>query len=209
MTSYVPTELPTAPVWDDVLPAKGHTAFELREGQTLRMEDIEGQQAIDVIFYNLHNLAEKFWAAHTAKLNGTIYITEGHALYSDLVSRMATIVRDTCGVNDVICGSCSASLDRVRYGEDKSVPGCMDNFEAAIKPYGLKRSDIPMCLNVFLDYPVREGGRVAMDRDAPSRSGDYMDIRADMDLLVAVSNCPQENNPCTGWNPSPLRLAVY
>lgn len=207
--TYQPSPLPGEVVWDEVLEAKGHTGFELAKGQSLRMEDVEGQQALDVIFYNAHNKQEKFWAAHTAKLNGTIYITKGHVLYSDLANPMATITEDTVGVNDVICGSCSYALDVLRYGEDRASQGCMDNFEAAIKPYGLGRQDIPMCLNVFLDYPVGDGGRVAMDREAPSKAGDYFDVRADMDLIVAISNCPQENNPCTGFKPSPVRLAVY
>jgi urea carboxylase-associated protein 1 len=196
-------------VHDEVIPAKGRWAREMAAGESLRIEDIEGQQAIDFICYSRANLAEKFWAAHTAKLAGTIYVTTGHVLYSDLANPMMTIVEDTCGVNDVICGSCSAALDNLRYGPDKAVPGCMDNFEAAIEPWGLERRDIPMCLNIFLDYPVGEGGRVAMDREAPSKPGDHIVLRAEMDVLAVISNCPQENNPCTGWNPSPIRVTVY
>ena len=194
---------------DEIIPAKGHWAYEMRAGQTLRIEDLEGQQAIDFICYSLANLDEKFWAAHSAKLNGTIYLTTGHVLYSDLAKPMMTIVQDTVGVNDLICGSCSAALDEVRYGRDKAVPGCMDNFEAAIKPWGLGRADVPMCFNIFLDYPVEDGGRVAIDKDAPSKPGDHVVLRAEMDLLAVISNCPQENNPCNGYNPTPIRVTVY
>lgn len=193
---------------DDVIPAKGHWAQEMRSGQLLRLEDLEGQQAIDLICYARANLAERFWAAHTAKLNGTIYVTAGHILYSDLANPMMTIVEDSVGVNDVICGSCSATLDCLRYGPEKAVPGCMDNFEVAIEPWGLQRDDIPMCFNIFLNYPVGDAGRVAMDQEAPSKAGDHMLLRAEMDLLVAISNCPQENNPCTGFNPTPIRATV-
>jgi urea carboxylase-associated protein 1 len=196
-------------VLDEVIPAKGHWAHEMKKGELLRIEDLEGQQAIDFICYRMDNLAEKFWAAHSAKLNGTIYLTTGHVLYSDLANPMMTIVADTVGVNDVICGSCSRALDAVRYGEEKAVPGCMDNFEAAIQPWGLKRADIPMCFNIFLDYPVEEQGRVAIDHDAPSKAGDQIDLRADMDVLAVISNCPQENNPCNGFNPTPIRVTVY
>lgn len=196
-------------VLDEVIPAKGHWAHEMKKGELLRIEDLEGQQAIDFICYRMDNLAEKFWAAHSAKLNGTIYLTTGHVLYSDLANPMMTIVADTVGVNDVICGSCSRALDAVRYGEEKAVPGCMDNFEAAIQPWGLKRADIPMCFNIFLDYPVEEQGRVAIDHDAPSKAGDHIDLRADMDVLAVISNCPQENNPCNGFNPTPIRVTVY
>jgi uncharacterized protein len=194
---------------DEVIPAKGHWAREMKSGEVLRITDIEGQQAIDFICFRLDNLAEKFWAAHSAKLNGTIYLTTGHVLYSDQANPMMTITEDTVGVNDVICGSCSRALDVVRYGEEKAVPGCMDNFEAAIEPWGLERKDVPMCFNIFLDYPVEEQGRVAIDHDAPSKPGDHLDLRAEIDLLAVISNCPQENNPCNGYNPTPIRATVF
>jgi uncharacterized protein len=206
---YRATNLPSPAIRDEIVPARGHVAFRMRAGQVIRIEDVEGQQAVDFICYNAHNLAEKFWAAHTAKLNATIYITTGHILHSDLANPMMTIVEDTVGVNDIICGSCSFPLDVVRYGPEKANPGCMENFEAAIAPWGLERKDIPMCFNIFLDYPVENEGQVAIDKDAPSKPGDFMDLRAEMDLLVAISNCPQENNPCNGYNPTPIRVAVY
>jgi urea carboxylase-associated protein 1 len=195
-------------VRDEVVPARGYTAFEMERGQELRLEDLEGEQAIDVVFYNRDDLGERFWAAHSAKLNGTIYLTTGHTLYSNLAKPMATFIDDSVGKNDVICGSCSYELDHLRYGAEKAHPGCMENFEAAIKPWGLARADIPLCLNIFLDYPVAADGGVSMDRTAPSRAGDYVLLHAAMDLLVAISNCPQDNNPCTGWNPSPIRVTV-
>jgi uncharacterized protein len=194
--------------FDQVVPARGQTAFTMRTGQRLRIEDVEGEQAVDVIFYNLENLNEKFWAAHSAKLNGTIYLTTGHTLYSDLANPMLSFDEDTVGKNDVICGSCSYPLDLLRYGPERAHNGCMENFEEAIEPWGLRRSDIPMCLNVFLDYPVEEGGRVAIDKKAPSQAGDFVTLSAQMNLLVAISNCPQDNNPCNGFNPSPIRVAV-
>ena len=195
-------------VRDEIVPARGHTAFAMDRSQLLRIEDVEGQQAIDVIFYNLRDLSEKFWAAHSAKINGTIYLTTGHVLYSDRANPMATFLEDTVGKNDVICGSCSYELDLLRYGPEKAHPGCMENFEAAIAPWELKRADVPMCLNVFLDYPVGETGHVAIDREAPSRPGDHVILRADMELLVAISNCPQDNNPCNGFNPTSIRVTV-
>lgn len=193
---------------DEVVPAKGYTAFAMEQGQTLRIVDLEGSQAIDLICYNLDNPREKFWAAHTAKLAHTIYVTTGDVLYSDLANPMMTIVDDTVGVNDVVCGSCSYALDVLRYGEDRAQRGCMDNFEAAIEPWGLQRADIPMCFNIFLRYPVEADGTVSIDHDPPSRAGDSISLRAEMNLLVAISNCPQENNPCTGYNPTPIQVTV-
>jgi urea carboxylase-associated protein 1 len=193
---------------DEVIAARGYWAQEVRAGELLRIEDIEGKQAVDLICYDLEDLSETFWAAHTAKLAGTIYIKTGDVLYSNRARPMMTIIEDTVEVNDVICGSCSYALDVVRYGEEKAQRGCMENFEDAIAPWGLRRSDIPMCFNIFLRYLVEPDGAVSIDHEAPSRAGDYMTLRAERDLLVAISNCPQENNPCTGFNPSPLRVTV-
>lgn len=194
---------------EDVIPARGHWAAEVRAGEVLRIEDIEGAQAVDLVCYDLADLSEKFWAAHTAKLNGTIYVSTGHVLYSDRARPMMTIVEDTVGVNDVICGSCSYSLDVVRYGEPQAARGCMENFEDAVRPWGLARADIPMCFNIFLRYLVEPDGTVSIDHEPPSGPGDHMTLRAERDLLVAISNCPQENNPCTGFNPTPLRVSVH
>lgn len=193
---------------DEVVPAKGHTAFEMEPGQVLRITDLEGSQAVDLICYNADRLGEKFWAAHTAKLAGKIYVSTGDVLYSDLANPMMTIVDDTVGVNDVICGSCSYALDVVRYGPERAQKGCMDNFEEAIAPWGLRRQDVPMCFNIFLRYPVEGDGSVSIDQDPPSRAGDSISLRAEMRLLVAISNCPQENNPCTGFNPTPIQVTV-
>lgn len=193
---------------DEVVPAKGHTAFVMEPGQTLQVVDLEGSQAVDLICYNADRLGEKFWAAHTAKLAKTIYVSTGDVLYSDLANPMMTIVEDTVGVNDVICGSCSYALDVLRYGAERAQKGCMDNFEEAIEPWGLHRADIPMCFNIFLRYLVEPDGAVSIDHDPPSRAGDSISLRAEMRLLVAISNCPQENNPCTGYNPTPIQVAV-
>ena len=205
-----PSKLPRQALRDQIVAARGVIALEVKRGQTVRVEDVEGEQAADLICYSLENLAEKFWAAHTAKLNGTIYITVGHVLYSDMARPMMTVVEDTVGVNDIICGSCSHALDVVRYGKEKASPkGCMDLFEEGIRPWGLERKDIPMCFNIFLDYPVEEAGRVTITKAPVSKPGDHIDLRAEMDLLVAVTACPQENNPCCGYNPTSLRVAVY
>src|SRR5690554_949285 len=108
----------TSPRVDEVIGARGNWAREMRAGEVLRIEDLEGQQAVDLICYDLENLREKFWAAHTAKIAKTIYVSTGHVLYSDLARPMMTILEDTVGVNDVICGSCSFPLDVLRYGEE-------------------------------------------------------------------------------------------
>jgi uncharacterized protein YcgI (DUF1989 family) len=193
--------------FDRFVEARGNLAFEMSAGQTLTITDLEGQQAVDVICYSLENLSEKLWSAHSTKLNHTIYLSTGHTLYSDLARPMMTIVEDTCGENDILCGSCSTPLDAFRYGPDKALKGCMENFEEAIAPWGLERKDIPMCFNAFMRYQPQEDGSIAIG-DAPSKPGDALTFRAEMDLLVAISNCPQEFNPVNGGRPTAIQVAL-
>ena len=155
-----------------------------------------------------HDIGEVISSGRTLDYASRIYLTTGDPLYSNRSNVLLRIVEDTVGVNDVICGSCSYALDVVRYGEERAAPGCMENFTAAVEPWGLQRRDIPMCFNIFLRYLVEPDGAVSIDHEPPSRAGDHMTLRAERDLLVAISNCPQENNPCTGFNPTPLRVTV-
>jgi uncharacterized protein len=190
-----------------VIPPRGKLAREVRAGQIIRIIDVEGQQVGDIIAFNLHNLAEKFWISNTIRLNQTVYVTAGHVLYSELSKPMFTIVADTCGRHDLLAGSCNAEIDKVRYGVDGH-RGCVENFVAAIEPYGLARQDVPMSLNLFMNCPVEEDGSWTIAAPV-SKAGDYVDLRAEMDSLFVLSNCPQDLNPCNAGDLKPLKLEIY
>ena len=196
----------TQAVEDFTLQPRACTARELRKGQTLRVTDIEGQQVADLIAFALEDLSEKFWISNTIRLNGTIYLTRGHTLYSELSRAMLTITDDTCGVHDLLAGSCNAEIDKVRYGVDDH-KGCVENFLSALAPWGIERKDIPMSLNLFMNCPVTtEGGwEIA---EPSSTAGDHIDLRAEMDLLVCLSNCPQDLNPCNAGELKPLGVTI-
>jgi urea carboxylase-associated protein 1 len=190
-----------------VIPPRGKLAREVRQGQTLRIIDLQGQQVGDIIAFNLHNLAEKFWISNTIRLNKTVYVTAGHVLYSELSNPMFTIVADTCGRHDLLAGSCNAEIDKVRYGLENH-RGCVENFLGAIEPYGLKRQDIPMSLNLFMNCPVKEDGSWTIAAPV-SKAGDYVDLRAEMDCLFVLSNCPQDLNPCNAGDLKPLKVEFH
>jgi urea carboxylase-associated protein 1 len=141
------------------------------------------------------------------KYAGTIFVTTGHGLYSDLGRRLFTIVADTCGRHDTIGGCCSAESNRLRYGVE-GTPNCRDGFLRALARVGLGKKDIVANLNFFMNVPVAPDGSMAI-ADGRSRPGDHVDLRAEMDVLVAVSNCPQIYNPCNGGRPTPIRLVTY
>src|SRR5262245_46437969 len=139
----------------------------------------------------------------------TILLTTGHVLYSDVARPMFTIVADTCGRHDTIGGCCSAPSNQMMYGV-KDVPGCRETFLRLLGHYGLGRRDIVANLNFFSNVPVGPNGQLAdtVFVDGLSKPGDFVDLRAEMDALVLISNCPQINNPCTGLHPTAIRVAI-
>lgn len=194
-------------IFETTLPPRGRIAREIERGQILRVVDLEGRQVGDLVAFNRANLAEKFWISNTIRLNGTVFVTTGHVLYSELSNPMFTITADTCGRHDLLAGSCNAEIDKVRYGVDAHY-GCVENFLAALAPYGVERKDIPMSLNLFMNCPVDASGAWTIATPV-SKAGDYVDLRAEMDCVVAFSNCPQDLNPCNDGQLKPLQLTIY
>ena len=193
-----------------IVPAGQPWAGVVPQGGVLRIIDLEGQQGVDFLCYNAAAPQERYHAPNTLKASRSLRLTEGHTLYSDDAQPIFTLIADTCGFHDTIGGCCSAVSNEMLYGV-KNCPGCLENFLAALKPYGLGRKDIVPNINLFCNVPAGESGQLAetIFVDPPSKPGDYVDLRADMDALAVVSNCPQVNNPCNGLGPTPIRLIVW
>ena len=168
-------------------------------GQVLRLVDLEGQQAVDFLCYAAADPGERYNAADTLKLAGTLFLTTGHGLYSDMGRRLFTIAADTCGRHDTVGGCCSAESNRLRYGVE-GTPNCRDNFLRALARLGLGKKDIVANVNFFMNVPVGPDGALAIV-EGRSRPGDYVDLRAEIDVLAALSNCPQVHNPSTASTP--------
>jgi urea carboxylase-associated protein 1 len=181
--------------------------FTVNKNQIIRVIDLEGQQVLDFVCFNHDDKSEKLWIGATINANRSIYLRKGGSLYSNHHNKMFTLVEDTCGVHDLICGACSKEVYEKVYGM-KDHPNCTQNFVNALSPYGLERKDIPMNLNIFMNCPVGEDGSYAIDYPK-SRRGDFVDLKADMDCIVAVSNCPSDNGPCNGYFPTPTKVMVY
>jgi uncharacterized protein YcgI (DUF1989 family) len=189
-----------------VLAPRGAIARTMAAGQTLRITDLEGQQVADLIAFALPELRDRLWPSTTIRLNGTIYLTNGHVLYSELSRPLLTITEDTCGRHDMLAGSCNAEIDLVRYGVSDH-RGCVENFVDVIGPWGLRREDVPMSFNVFMNCPVQADGSWSIAEPA-SRAGDTIVLRAETDILVAISNCPQDLNPCNAGGCKPLGVSI-
>ena len=192
---------------DRVIGPRGHHACEVKKGEVYRIIDIEGEQVADFVCFNLARLEEKLSPQNTLILNGSVFPRVGYSLYSDEAGRMMTITADTCGTHDMIAGACSRFTNEARYGIP-DLPNCRDNFAAALEPWGLNWKQIPYNMNVFMNCPIEADGGFSIDLPQ-SKAGDYIDFTADMDVLVAMSNCPQERNKCNNFRLKPMRVVHY
>ncbi len=192
---------------DEVLDPGGRTGFTMKMGETLQIIDLEGQQVADLVCFCQEDASEKLSVNNTALIQGTIYIKTGHSLLSDRCRKLMTIVEDTCGRHDLLAGSCSEGTNLLRY-DVPNTPNCRSNLEQALKPFGIPLREIPYSFNVFMNAPVAADGRISINEPL-SKPGDYVDLRAETDLIVGISNCPQERNPCNAFKPTRLRVVVY
>lgn len=193
---------------DTVVAACDPWSAEIKKGDVLRLVDLKGQQAIDLLCYSLANKAERYNAANTIKLNNSIYLGQDTVLWSVRARPMMTIVADSCGRHDTLYGCCSVEVDKVRFDKEDVSGGCQQNFEKELAKHGMDEKDIVANVNFFMYVPVREDGHIAI-ADGLSKPGDYVDLRAEMDVLVVISNCPERDNAAAGYEPTPVQVTVY
>lgn len=191
---------------DMVIPPGGYWSGIVPLGATLRLVDLEGCQAVDLLCYSADDPTERYSAADTMKIGGSIYIGKDTRLYSDMGRVLFTVTDDTCGRHDTIGGCCSRESNRLRYGVADG-PNCRDNFLHALVAFGLGRKDIVANLNFFMSVPVQPDGSMSIT-EGHSKPNDTVELRAEMDVLVALSNCPQINNPANNYKPTPVRLII-
>ncbi|MBY0504873.1 MAG: DUF1989 domain-containing protein [Bryobacteraceae bacterium] len=181
----------------------------LKQGQHLRIVDLEGNQAVDTLFYNAHDHADHYSAVNTIATQGNIYLTTGSRLLSQSGNVLVTIVDDTCGRHDTLGGACSQESNMVRYDIGKRyMHACRQTFLKYGLAHGLEKRDLSHNVNFFMNVPVTPDGKLTFE-DGISEPGKYVELRAEMDTLVLISNCPQLNNPCNAYNPTPVKLMVW
>lgn len=191
----------------------------IKKGQVFRILDLEGNQAVDTLFYSATNPEERYSATDTIVRQGALYLTAGSRLYSNEGRPMLTIIADTCGRHDTLGGACAAESNTVRYAIDKHyMHSCRDNFllglaycdchDRGAAKLGLGKRDLGPNINFFMNVPVTSDGNLTF-ADGISGAGKYVEMRAEMDVVCLISNCPQLNNPCNGYNPTPVQLLVW
>ncbi len=173
----------------NIIPPRSGVSFILKKGQQLKVVDIEGEQVSDLICYNLHDTAEYLSSGRTIDYAETIYLTKGHPFYSNRSNVMFIMMEDTVGVHDFLLTPCSAEMFRITYGHTEPHRGCFGNLCEALKPYKITPDNIPTCFNIFMNVPVDAvTGKVSV-LPPKSKAGDYVILKATMDLIVGMTSC--------------------
>jgi urea carboxylase-associated protein 1 len=168
----------------------------VRKGQYFRIVDLHGNQAVDTLFYKEHDYSDRYSAQDTIQQQRNIYLTTGTKLISTAGTVLLTIVADTCGRHDTLGGACAAESNMVRYALEKR------------HMHACRKRDITSNINFFMNVPVTREGMLTFE-DGISEPGKYVEMRAEIDVLVLISNCPQLNNPCNAYNPTPVQVLIW
>lgn len=199
-------------VYKEVIDAGNYWMHVVKQGQTLRILDLEGNQAADVLFYSADDPTERYSAMDTIREQGNLYLTAESILLSNFGNKMLTITADTCGRHDTLGGACATESNTVRYAlEKKHMHACRDSWMHAIAEhpeFEMSKRDITHNINFFMNVPVTSEGGLTFE-DGISAAGIYVELKAAMDVIVLMSNCPQLNNPCNAYNPTPVEVIVW
>jgi uncharacterized protein len=203
---------PSAASYRQAVLAGDYWMHVVKRGEMLRIVDLEGNQAADTLFFNADDPHERYSACDTIREQGNVYLGPGSVLRSDLCRPLMTITADTVGRHDTLGGACATESNTVRYSLDKkTMHACRDSYLLAVvenEQYGLTKRDIAHNINFFMNVPVTPDGGLTF-ADGVSAPGKYVEMRADMNVIVLISNCPQLNNPCNAYNPTPIEVLIW
>jgi urea carboxylase-associated protein 1 len=206
-----PIRDPQDAVYSFVIPAGESWIREVEKGQYFRIVDLHGNQAVDTLFYNAHDSTDRYSAQDTIRAQRNIYLTTGTRLVTGAGTVLMTIVADTCGRHDTLGGACANERNMVRYAiEKRHMHACRNSFLKALieNGHGWDKRDITSNINFFMNVPVTPDGKLTFE-DGISEPGKYVEMRAETDVVALISNCPQLNNPCNAYNPTPVQVLIW
>ena len=202
---------PADAVYQTIIQPGGYWMHTVRKDQTMRFVDLEGNQAVDTLFFNAAEKSDRYSAVDTIRKQGNIYLTTGSRLLTQNGSHLLTIVADTCGRHDTVGGACAAESNSVRYPlEKRYMHACRDSYLLALAEAGEEwdKRDLSHNINFFMNVPVTPEGGLKFE-DGISAPGRYVEMKAEMDVVTLISNCPQLNNPCNAYNPTPVQVLIW
>jgi urea carboxylase-associated protein 2 len=202
-------------LFEEIVPGGGMWSFVLRRHLTLRMTDIEGGANVGLIAYQFENPLNRLNLPDTLKAQYTAKLTQGHVLMSDMGHALLSITADTVGWHDPLGGHGSAALVKNKYGEatyqekrNEWYRNAHDNFLIELGKYGLGKRDLVANVNFFKRVEVDANGKMHF-RPADCKAGDYVDLRAEMNVLVILNTCQHPLDPNPNYEPEPIQLSVY
>jgi hypothetical protein len=202
---------PSNALYRFVVNAGDYWSREIKKGQTFRIVDLKGNQAADTLFYDAKNPENRYSASDTIRTQHALYLTTGTQLMSNEGDVLLTIVADTCGRHDTLGGACSRESNVMRYAFEKEhMHACRDSFIRGAQECGchLGKRDLTCNINFFMNVPVTPDGQLTF-ADGVSAGGKYVEMRAERDVIALISNCPQLNNPCNGYDPTPIEVIIW
>ncbi len=196
----------------EVVAAGDYIMKRIAKGSHIRIVDLEGNQAADTLFFTADDPSERYSMMDTVREQGKLYLTAGTILKTNLNRDLLKITADTCGRHDTVGGACATESNTVRYDlEKRTMHACRDSWMLAVQEheeFGLSKADITHNINFFMNVPVTAEGGLTFE-DGLSAPGKYVELQAMMDTIVLISNCPQLNNPCNAYNPTPIEIIIW
>ena len=198
-------------VWEETVAAGGYASRRLARGTRLRLIDLHGDACASMLLFNAENPLERLNVADTVKVQWNAYLGAGRLLLSDMGKVLMSIVEDTAGAHDAFCGASNAASNARKYGEGDNWgphPNARDRFMLATGKFGLGRKDIHPCINWFKGVRIAEDGATRFDL-GPYAPGRQLTLRAEMDVIVVLANCPHVLDPRPEYAVTPARVLAW
>jgi uncharacterized protein YcgI (DUF1989 family) len=188
------------------LPPQTGVAFTVQKRQIIRVIDVEGGQVSDLVCFALRDIEEYLSSGRTIDYNEKLFQSTGDILYSNRSNPMLAIIEDPVGKHDFLFAPCSQEMFRLTYNETEPHPNCLDNLVSALCPYGVKAFQIPTAFNIFMNVEVSSSSEIAV-KPPLSKAGDFINLRAEMDLIVGVTACAA--GKCNNYRCTPVAVEIY
>jgi len=181
-------------------------AFTIKEGQVIRIIDVEGEQVSDMFCFAHDNIEEHLSSGHTTDYNGKLYLSKGDTLYSNRSNPMFSIIDDQVGKHIMLYAPCSQEMFEKSYGVAEPHSNCLDNLVSNLKNYGIQASDITIPFNIFMNINISEQGNITIQSPL-SKAGDYIELKAEMNMIVGVTACSAGS--CNNFKWTSIEIEMY
>jgi uncharacterized protein len=198
-------------LWEETIAEGGYASRKLSRGSRLRLVDVKGDACASVLLFNAEMPTERLNVADTVKVQWNAYLGAGKLLLSDMGRVLMSILEDGAGTHDTFCGTSNATTNSAKYGEGRNsgaFPSGRDRLLLGAAKHGLQRRDVHPCVNFFKGTRIEPDGAITPIL-GPFAAGRTMILRAEMDVIVVLANCPHVLDPREDWTVSPLRVSAW